>query len=52
MSDTKVTYKILDFAQLVRQVEDLNEKEVVYEFSNGKEYKNTDSAINSSLYPK
>ena len=48
---TPVTTKEIDFASLVRKAEgeDANKPDVIYEFSNKREFKSTDS--NGSLYP-
>lgn len=51
MSDTApVTTKIIDYAALVRkaQGEDANKPEIVYEFSNKREFK--DSGSNGGIY--
>ena len=46
-----VTTNNIDYAALVRKVqgEDANKPEIVYKFSNGKEYKSTDNT-NSGIY--
>lgn len=43
-----VQTKELDFAALVRKVEDLNKKDIVYEFSNSRQFE--DSGSNGGIY--
>jgi len=49
-----VQTKPVDYAALVRKVlgKEYNEKDVAYQFSNGREFDSTDGDINSGLYPK
>lgn len=51
---TPVTTKEKDFASIVKKAEgeDANKQEVVYLFSNNREFKSTDADVNSGLYPK